>query len=161
MNNEEEVKKIPLVSFGDIEEEPEEDEKTEYNSVTPAEVQVQRRTNINVMKKVPLITFDDDPGRTKTFLVLLSGNDEEGNEFTDWNFCNGRAEAYSYIKSYIEYIDLYESYIIGNDNEVKDAIRVIDYLNHVLETGKIEDPGFDPMDYVVGDYIEEEEDYNG
>ena len=106
----------------------------------------------------PLVIMknEEDPGATNTFLVLLSG-EYEREEFREWKLCYGRQEAYDFIKSFIEQIDLVESYIVSEKNTIEEKIHVIEFLRHVLETGKIEDPGFDPDDYMQGDYDPDEE----
>ena len=111
-----------------------------------------------IAKSSPLVIFDDDkdPGKTKTFLVLLVGTDGD-DEYSYWELCVGRQAAYDLIKSFIESVDLINSYIVAEDDSIKNKKRVIDFLRYVLDSGKIEDPGFDPMDYVVGDYEYEDD----
>lgn len=106
----------------------------------------------------PLIAVDDgsDPGATNSFLILLNGQDEEGREFHEWDIKIGRQEAYDYIKDSIEFLDLVNSFIVSEKNTIEERIPVIEFLRHVLESGKIEDPGFDPDDYLIGDYVEED-----
>ena len=50
-----------------------------------------------------------------------------------------------------------ESYIVSEKNTIEEKVHVIEFLRHVLETEKIEDPGFDPDDYMQGDYDPDEE----
>ena len=90
-------------------------------------------------------------------ISILYGNEYEGEEFREWKLCYGRQEAYDFIKSFIEQIDLVESYIVSEKNTIEEKVHVIEFLRHVLETGKIEDPGFDPDDYMQGDYDPDEE----
>ena len=99
---------------------------------------------------------ENDPGKTKTFLLLIYGTDNDGEDFYHWEMCVGRQNAYDCVKAFIEIIDFDKSYIVAEDSIIEDKVRVIDFLKHVIESGKIEDPGFDPMDYIKGDLEEED-----
>lgn len=97
-----------------------------------------------------------DPGKTDPVLVLLVG-EYENEEFNTWKLCIGREETYYFIKDNIENIDLVESFILTKSRVYDERINCYKYLLSVLENGKIVDDGFDPADYMPGDYLEDEE----
>lgn len=139
--------KKSLVEFHDTEEEAE--------KIAARQLIEEYYDKENGRKATPLVMVEDpkDKGKTNKFLVILSMFDET----KDWKICFGRDEAYGYIKDFIEVIDITESYIISEKDIIEDKISVYTFLKHVIESGKIEDPGFDPDDYLQGDYDHEEE----
>lgn len=148
----EDKKTTPLVEFFETDEEFEKDEIRK---------KTQEVINNADGKAKPLVMVEDpnDKGKTNEFLVLLKG-EYEGEEFSEWQICVGREEAYEYIKEFIEYIDLFESFIVSEKDTFKDRIRVIKFLKHVIASGKIDDPGFDPDDYIQGDYDSDDVELN-
>lgn len=102
-----------------------------------------------------MITFKDikkDDPESKAYLILIVGFDEDGDEFRDFDFITGRTEAYEYIKARVEAIDLMESKIVVETDKIENLKPVLRFMRYVLDNGLIEDPGFDIMDYVTGDY---------
>lgn len=111
--------------------------------------------SLDVKKVVPtpLVTFHkpDDP-ETKLYLILIIGFDEEGDEFRDFEFVTGRTAAYEYIRELVETIDLMASRIVVDTESISNTKPVAKFMKHVIDNGLIDDPGFDIMDYIPGDY---------
>lgn len=105
------------------------------------------------VQQIPMITIHDDKeAEEKRYLILIVGTDEDGDEFRDFEFVTGRTAAYDYIKNLVEAIDLIESKIVVDSEKIGDMKPVLRFMRYVLDSGLITDPGFDVMDYVVGDY---------
>ena len=93
-------------------------------------------------------------GDKNAFLLLVTFNDGT----LHWEICEDRAKAYEFLKWNIEDIDLIETQIISETLSFVDSISAASFLVHVIDSGKIVDPGFDPMDYIPPDYdIDEDE----
>lgn len=122
-------------------------------------MQVKTNAQQNNITPTPMVVFHEtDSAESRMYLVLIVGTDENGEEFKDWQFIVGRKTAYDYIKSMVENIDLIESRIVVESETISETKTVLQFMKYVLDTGLIEDPGFDIMDYVVGDYDYEGED---
>ena len=91
-----------------------------------------------------------NPAETKEYLVLGSLGDE-----TFFKICIGRSEAYEFIKSNIEFIDPYESFVLVQGRTLEDRITVYTFVEEVMK--KIVTDDFDINDYVTGDFIPEDE----
>lgn len=87
-------------------------------------------------------------GDTNSFLVLVMYNNDE----THWEIFPSRQETYDFIKDSREDIDWVETKVISETLSFIDGISAAAFMAHVIETGKIEDPGFDPFEYIPGDY---------
>jgi len=114
--------------------------------------------NLNQQKPQPMVSFyNPEDQESKMYLVLIVGSDENGDEFKDFEFITGRKAAYEYIKTIVSYIDLFQSRIVVETETINDTKPVIKFMRYVIDNGLVDDPGFDIMDYVTGDYTEEEE----
>lgn len=154
----------PFVTFGSQEETnvSNEDALKEADRLRKAEAEARlaqiRSKNQNNSTSFVTFNGEQDKGKNSKFLLLLIGNDpDDGEEYRTWEIVTGRQEAYDTIKAYIDTLDLISSTITVEVETITQRKRVIDFLLYVLETGKVEDPGFDPMDYVDGDLADEEE----
>lgn len=160
----EEIKKDakPFVTFGDKEQQEakvsKEDALKEADRLQreEAEAKLAKIKEQNKGKATSFVTLkEEDRGKTGKFLLLLIGTDpDDGEEYRTWEICTGRQEAYDTIKGYIDSLDVVSSTIVAEVETITQRKRVIDFLRYVLDTGKVEDPGFDPMDYVDGDLEE-------
>ena len=81
-------------------------------------------------------------GDRNMFLILLIYSEDESRY---WEICDDRQSAYDFIKDNIKEIDVDGSRVISETVSFADDISVADFMLHVLETGKIEDPGYDPI----------------
>lgn len=102
------------------------------------------------------VSYDSEP--EKVYLILIDGEENEGTKFRDWEFKEGRQEAYDYIKNILlsEYItvDVHESKIIVNSEKVKitDGISIYEFMKKMKENDKVIDyTSFDIEDYTNGD----------
>lgn len=100
----------------------------------------------------------------KTYLLLIVYNDRDLGK--SWELCNGRTEAYNYIKDNIEDIDIHESTILTETRQIDaktknhkyfmtsidEVISVFEFCRHV--SGSYND-GFDIYEY---DYSNEYQD---
>jgi hypothetical protein len=109
--------------------------------------------NTNLVKGV---SYDTEP--EKVYLILIVGRDLNDDEFRDWEFKEGRQDAYDYIKNYIEsgysVVDIYESKIIVSSEKVKvtDGITIYEFMKAMKENDKVIDyTSFDIEDYANGD----------
>lgn len=99
---------------------------------------------------------DKDKGKNNTFLILLAGYDDQGEEIKRYEFAEGRDEAYETIKLWLGDIDLMESKIINDKDPLSSMIDIATFLHFVLtpnpETGvsKIYDPELD-LDFYMPD----------
>lgn len=161
----EEIKKEvkPFVTFANEERQkagPMEEDKAIFEADRllreEAEAKLAKIKEANKNNATNFVTFkDEDKGKSSKFLLLLVGSDpQDGEEWRHWEIVTGRQEAYDTIKGYIETLDVVSSTITVEVETITQRKRVIDFLRYVLESGKIEDPGFDPMDYVKGDLVD-------
>ena len=101
------------------------------------------------------VTYDTEPD--KTYLILIDGEDEEGNRFRDWEFKVGRQAAYDYILNLLESryanIDVHESKIIVSSEKVKitDGLSIYKFMKGMKASDKVID--YSPFD--IDDYTNE------
>lgn len=90
-----------------------------------------------------------DIGDSNMFLVLIQYNEasyQEDHDAKDWEICTSRKEAYEYIKANLEVANLLESQVISETLPFTDSISAGAFICYCLDSGKIEDEGFDPRD---------------
>lgn len=109
---------------------------------------------VNTEGLVKGVSYDTEP--EKVYLILLEGRDTEEDEalFREWEFKEGRQQAYDYIKSMLEsdyiIIDVMESKIIVSSEKVKvtDGITIYEFMKAMKENDKVIDyTSFDIEDY--------------
>jgi hypothetical protein len=84
----------------------------------------------------------------KQYLVCIRGKDGGTDE---WDVLECRTDAYEYIKSNIEYIDLEKSFILVENLPLAKRKSIFAFMKYVQDN--YED-GFDIEDYVKGDWDE-------
>lgn len=143
--------------------------KTQEEAERIAEEQMKRMRG-EVTKTAPLIVFEEDPGKTNTFLLLFTETSEDdGEDKQSWEEVVGREEAFEHIINNIEVVDLTKSYIAIKqfiDNE--DGSTSVEYVNrkslygflkYVIDNELVDNPSnIDPDDYVYD--TTDESEYN-
>ena len=94
------------------------------------------------------------PPDQREYLVLLVYYDESlSNSFPG---IIGRQNAFDYIKSMIEEINIEESIILTETVEFKDALNIYEFMKECILNGIVEnEDGFDVDEYVISTDIEE------
>lgn len=100
------------------------------------------------------VNYDTEP--EKVYLILIDGVDDEEKPMRDWQFKEGRQEAYDYIKNLLmsqhAIIDVQESRIIVSSEKVKvsDGISIYEFMKAMKESDKVIDySSFDIDDYLA------------
>ena len=113
---------------------------------------------VNTEGLVRGVSYDTEP--EKVYLILIDGEEVDNNStpFRDWQFKEGRQEAYDYIKSMIESefinVNVFESKIIVSSDKVKitDGISIYEFMKAMKNSDKVIDyTSFDIEDYTNGD----------
>ena len=86
--------------------------------------------------------------KTKTYIVLYIGTDEDGNDVKSFEVVEGRKETFEFIKGMVEYLDIHESKVLTDNVSYKDAASVYEFMKYVSSI--IEEDSFDIEDYNYG-----------
>lgn len=92
---------------------------------------------------------------TKQYIILYTdiGGDESDNEFPfRWEACQGRLNAYEYIKSNAPIIDIDKSIIVVEDVPIKDCLTIRQFVKHLKNSNMVDEyDGFEIDDYYGSD----------
>lgn len=105
---------------------------------------------LNPQRKLKTAITRVNPAEVKEYLILGALGDE-----TFFKVCIGRTEAYEFIKANIEFMDPYQSYVLVEGKKLEEKITVYTFVEGVMK--KIVSDDFDINDYVIGDFIPEDE----
>lgn len=124
----------------------------------------QRLINNKIRRDENFQRLSEDRGDKNYFLVLAEYNEKCG-EGRYWEIFKNREEAYKWIKDSMSELDLYLSQVVSETLSFVDSLSAGAFLLYCLESGKIEDPGFDPRDnenlaedYTIEDGMNKKED---
>lgn len=104
-----------------------------------------RQMIVNADKSKP---YDD--GRLKRYLICIKSKYGEDS----WDFIEGRADAYEYIKDKIDDIDFETSFIVVSTQKIDDRKSIYSFMNYAKKF--FPDDTFDIDDYVKGDWDEDD-----
>ena len=104
----------------------------------------------------PIVIDVKDP-ELKEYLILLVGLRGKEEEFKDYQFIIGRKATYETIKTFIEDIDIDESYVLVEGVALEDRISVYKFMKH-MHMHFFQDDLFDIEKYNQGDEFEISED---
>ena len=87
--------------------------------------------------------------KSKVYLVMLWFSLEHH----DWELCDTRQDAYDYIKTHIEEIDLVESFVLSSETMLKESINAGQFMLHMIDNDFIiDETSFDINDYLPDDF---------
>jgi len=91
----------------------------------------------------------------KQYIILYSdiGGDDSDEEFPyRWEACQGRLNAYEYIKANASVIDIDKSIIVVEDVPIKDCLTVRQFVNHLKNSNMVDlYDGFEIDEYYGSD----------
>ena len=105
----------------------------------------------------PIVVDVKDPD-LKEYLILLTGLDDT-EEFKDFQFVTGRTATYELIKTFIDNIDIDNSYVLVEGVALEDRISVYVFMRH-MHIHFFQDDPFDIEKYNQGDEFEIDEEGN-
>ena len=115
---------------------------------------INKRLFIREYSKVSAGVNPSNP-ETKQYIILYSdiGGDESDNEFPyRWEACQGRLNAYEYIKANAAIIDIDKSIIVVEDVPIKDCLTVRQFVKHLKNSNMVDEyDGFDIDEYYGSD----------
>lgn len=82
----------------------------------------------------------------KEYLIFYYATDDNGDEYKSFELITGRKEAYEWIKSAIDFIDIDESRILVEGVNLENAVTIYDFLKYVKAF--YYDDGFDVDEYI-------------
>jgi len=116
--------------------------------------EINKRLFIREYSKVSAGINPSNP-ETKQYIILYSdiGAEESDNEFPyRWEACQGRLNAYEYIKANAAIIDIDKSIIIVEDLPIKDCLTVRQFVKHLKNSNMVDlYDGFEIDDYYGSD----------
>ena len=116
--------------------------------------EINKRLFIREYNKVSAGINPSNP-ETKQYIILYSdiGGDDSDNEFPyRWEACQGRLNAYEYIKANAAIIDIDKSIIVVEDVPIKDCLTVRQFVKHLKNSNMVDEyDGFEIDDYYGSD----------
>ena len=92
---------------------------------------------------------------TKQYIILYTdiGGEESDDEFPfRWEACQGRLNAYEYIKANAPVIDIDKSIIVVEDVPIKDCLTIRQFVKHLKNSNMVDDnDGFEIDEYYGSD----------
>ena len=126
---------------------------TDKNNIIFVDV-INKRLFIREYSKVTAGINPSNP-ETKQYIILYSdiGGDESDSEFPfRWEACQGRQNAYDYIKSNAAVIDIDKSIIVVEDVPIKDCLTVRQFVKFLKNSNMVDEyDGFEIDDYYGSD----------
>ena len=126
---------------------------TDKNNIIFVDV-INKRLFIREYSKVTAGINPSNP-ETKQYIILYSdiGGDESDSEFPfRWEACQGRQNAYDYIKSNAAVIDIDKSIIVVEDIPIKDCLTVRQFVKFLKSSNMVDEyDGFEIDDYYGSD----------
>lgn len=86
----------------------------------------------------------------RQYLICIRAKEGSGAQDA-WDFATGRTEAYEYIKSNIDYIDLEHSFVLVESVTLSERKSIYAFMKYA---GEFYSDGFDIEDYIKGDWDE-------
>ena len=82
-------------------------------------------------------------GDKNAFLILVEYRDDcDADRY--WEIIENRQKTYTWLKENMKYIDLIQTRVVSETLSFTDDISAAAFMVYCLDSGKIEDPGFDP-----------------
>ena len=126
---------------------------TDKNNIIFVDV-INKRLFIREYSKVTAGINPSNP-ETKQYIILYSdiGGDESDSEFPfRWEACQGRQNAYEYIKANAAVIDIDKSIIIVEDVPIKDCLTIRQFVKHLKNSNMVDlYDGFEIDEYYGSD----------
>ena len=116
--------------------------------------EINKRLFIREYSKVSACINPVNPEQ-KQYIILYSdiGGEESDSEFPyRWEACQGRLNAYEYIKANAAIIDIDKSIIVVEDVPIKDCLTVRQFVNHLKNSNMVDlYDGFEIDEYYGSD----------
>ena len=126
---------------------------TDKNNIIFVDV-INKRLFIREYSKVTAGINPSNP-ETKQYIILYTdiGGDDSDSEFPyRWEACQGRLNAYEYIKANAAVIDIDKSIIVVEDVPIKDCLTVRQFVKFLKNSNMVDEyDGFEIDDYYGSD----------
>lgn len=114
---------------------------SEERTIIPAFVQVGEEVPVEVKEA---------SAEMNSYLILIKGEDDNGDEFKIYEFAVGRTDAYNYARRLIEelaFIDLVNSTVLVDGKKLEERLPLLTFMQHCEKNNFVEHEGFSVDEY--------------